>query len=248
MLFDVRSLAVYAAIYAASLLVLVLAAFVRLWPRDVRLDPSPSAMRAEVHEGLPYSVSSATATASGEIDKSLMLRLAGELATGQYSAASRVVQAAVMPVQALMVSIAPRWFRAHAQGGASRERRIAIGIAIAYAVIAAAGCWACAPLLPWLLGSGFEASVPVLRFLSVAIVTGSLRQVTMMMTMTSDLQGSRNMIELAALALFVASMIVLIPRHGATGAVVATVLADGLAILLGTAALARARDRAAVGR
>jgi O-antigen/teichoic acid export membrane protein len=237
LLIGVRSIGWYAAIYLLGMSSCVGMLLVRLWPRGNNGTSTLPSIASEVGEGIRYAVSSATVTANSELDKSVMLRLAGELATGHYSAASRVAQAAIMPVQALLVSISPRWFRDHAAETSLRNLSLAFGFSAIYSLVAALACWLAAPFLPILLGQAFSPSIPLLQLLGLAIISGSLRLTTMTVAMTSDLQTSRNLIEITCLGLSLLIMFLLVPRYGGIGAVISIVISDVCAISLGAAAL-----------
>lgn len=236
------SLDAYAALYLAVLSLLVVATLWKLMPSPQR--PTRADIVDEVREGGRYAVSMVAVTANGEIDKAVMLRLAGDHATGQYAAASRLMQAALMPVNALVLSLAPRWFRHEGAAGVSlRQLAIAALAVAAYSSAAALTCWFLAPFAPFLFGEAFRASVPILQLLSFAIISGAFRQVTMTLVMTSDLQHSRNLIEIGCIAASVALMLWWIPHHGALGAAMAVIAADVLAVVLGVGTMALARRR-----
>lgn len=242
-LLGIRDIRWYAAIYLSGMALAISTLLYVLWPRSIAGNARLPGIASEVRQGLTYVVSSATVTANSELDKAVMLRLAGELATGHYAAASRIAQAALMPVQALLVAIAPRWFRNHGQESSRGSMLLAIGIAGIYSIGAATACWIMAPLLPMVLGPEFYASIPLLQLFTAAIVSGSLRQTMMTAAMTSDLQSSRNIIELTSLGFSLLLMAALIPRHGGSGAVLSIVVGDTFAIGLGAAALLRQRRR-----
>jgi O-antigen/teichoic acid export membrane protein len=234
--FGARSLDTFAALYLASLVLTVALVFWRFKP-VVR--GSWSGLRNEVREGLPYAVSMAVRTSGSEIDKTMMLRFAGATLTGQYSAAARVVQAATLPVVALIVAAGPRWFRD--SKGLSGPLFLAAG---AYALLAAGGLWLAAPLLPLLLGSDFAASVPVLRLMCLLVLTGTMRDMMGMRLTVSDRQAARNWVEIVAIAAGFALMPLLIPRWGATGVVGCLLLTDTLLIVLGAWVLRERGERA----
>ncbi len=221
---DARSLDVFAAIYLASL---VLTAAPVVWRSQLFVRGQWGSLRNELREGVPYAVSHMAYTAGSEIDKTMMLRFAGDTLTGHYSAASRVAQAALLPVSALVVAAGPRLFRNSAGSG---PLFLAAG---GYALFAAAGLWLLAPLLPLLLGGDFAASVPVLRLMCLLVLTGALRQMVLMLLTASDRQAARNWIEIVAIAAGLSLMPLAIPRWGAAGVVGCLMLTDAVLILFG---------------
>jgi O-antigen/teichoic acid export membrane protein len=238
MLFPTRSMDAFAAFYLASLIAAVGLAMWLLWPRAEASSESQSTS-THIREGLPFAVSGATAVASGELDKTMMLRFGGDMVTGQYSAASRVMQAALLPVYSLVIAVAPRWFRGNGVRGIVASSASLFAAAFAYSIFAAITIWMLAPYLPWLLGDGFGPSVEVLRLLTAAIITGSARQIMVMLLTTSDLQGARNRIEIFSILLALGIMLALIPRYSSAGAVIALVVSDLFILALGFMALVR---------
>lgn len=236
---NARSLDVFAAIYLASLVLVVVPL---VWRSRPVMRAAWGALRHEVREGTPYAVSHMATTAGSEIDKTMMLRFAGDMLTGHYSAAARVAQAALLPVSALVVAAGPRLFRNSAGSG---PLFLAAG---GYALFAAVGLWLVAPLLPLVLGGDFAASVPLLRLMCLLVLTGALRQMVLMLLTASDRQGARNWIEITAIAAGLSLMPVAIPRWGAAGVVGCLMLTDAVLILLGARMLrnrpARARGSA----
>lgn len=237
-LLPVPSMDAFAVMYVASLVVAVGLALWLLWPRGETL-LQPQMTSAAIREGLPFAVSGATAVANGELDKAMMLRFAGEQITGQYTAATRVVQATLLPVYSLVLAVVPRLFRNARQRNVVSVNANLFVATLAYSALAAIAIWALAPYLPWLLGADFDPSVEVLRLLTAAIITGSARQLIVMLLTTSDLQGARNRIEVSAILLALGTMLVLIPRYSSTGAIVALVASDLFTLALGLRALMR---------
>lgn len=238
MVFPMGGMDAFASFYLA---ILVAAASLAIWLSWPCAD-APQAFKStsmHIREGLPFAVSGATAVANGELDKAVMLRFAGDIITGQYAAASRVMQAALLPVNSLVIAVAPRWFKKMGTGGVVTGSASLFAAAISYSIIAAVAIWTLAPYLPWLLGRAFDPSVAVLRLLTVAIVTGAIRQIMVMLLTTSDLQNTRNRIEVSSLLLGVGLMLVLIPRYSSAGAVIALVASDTLILALGFIALVK---------
>lgn len=236
MLFPMRGMDAFAAFYLAILVVAVSLAIWLLWPRAEAPQESQSTS-TQIREGLPFAVSGATAVANGELDKAMMLRFAGDMVTGQYAAASRVMQATLLPVYSLVIAVAPRLFRNNKGRGVGASSTNLFAVAFAYSISAAISVWMLAPYLPWLLGDAFSPSVKTLRLLTAVIVTGSARQIMVMLLTTSDLQGTRNRIEFSSILLTLGIMLALIPRYSSVGAVIALVVSDLFILVLGFKAL-----------
>lgn len=242
-LLPIKDIDAFAVLYLASLVVAVGVTTWRLWPPGGTDAPLAfHSVSKEIREGLPFAVSGATAVAGGELDKTLMLRLGGDLVAGQYAAASRVMQVALLPVYSLVTAVAPRLFRSSMQSDGRTALASLFAAALMYSLVAAIAVWALAPLLPWLLGEDFAPSVSIVRLLTVVIVTGAIRQLTVMLLTTSDLQGARNRIEILSTLMAIGIMLVLIPLYSSAGAIIALVVSDLMIVWLGFRSLAKRGD------
>jgi O-antigen/teichoic acid export membrane protein len=239
LLLGVHDVAEFATLYFSVLLVTLFATMFFLWPRGGGGSPPGPSFIATLREGFPYSVSGAANAAGSELDKTILLRSAGDLVTGQYAAAYRVMQAATVPVNSLILAMTPRLFRA-SRAGMTPSRQLMLATII-YAVTASVAVWLLAPALPWLLGDGFANSVPQLRLMCVLLATTSIRQMTVAQLTATDMQVSRNWIEcLVALAMILV-MLAVIPSRGVVGAIVVAVIADIVVIALSRVAAEKHR-------
>ena len=226
-----HSIASFAQIYVASLVPVVAITLWLGWPR--KADHSTCTARQAVREGLPYAVSGFALSAGSELDKTVLLRLAGEAVTGPYAAAYRIASAATLPVNALILAASPRLFRV----SSTQNPRLAaamLAVVTGYGLLAAAALWLLAPFAPWLLGHGFDNATSLLRWMCILVVTGSLRQYTTALLTTGDMQGIRNTIEIGAIGITLGLLLLLVPSHGAYGAIFAAGLGDAAIILAGT--------------
>jgi len=183
-------------------------------------------------EGIPFVVGSVATTGGAELDKTVLLRLAGGAVAGHYAAAYRIVSAAMIPVSSMILAIAPRMFR----GDYATRTRLPTSALLAtliYATGAAGLIWLLAPLTYYLLGDAFRDSEHILRWLSIIVLTGCLRQVISASLTTADKQWTRNMIEFASMVLVLGLLLTTVPAMGAKGAVLAVVMGDLLAITVG---------------
>ena len=165
-------------------------------------------------EGLPYAYNAGISVFSTESDKTILLSSLGASVAGAYSAASRVAQAAMTPVNALVMSSTARLFRAGEQGQTPSVTHIHASFALLYGAMAAVAIWYAAPCLPWLLGSDFSEAVPMLRALTPWIVISGVRQVLVLALTTSNAQSRRNRIETVAALGGAALNIGLLPVYG----------------------------------
>lgn len=231
-----HTVADFAWMYLAWLIMASALAAYLAWPRGRALAHHPSWL-AIVREGLPYMVSSAATTAGGELDKTILLRSAGGAVAGQYSAAYRIMQAATLPVNSLILAAAPRMFRA--KGQAHNLINSLFIATLFYALVTGLLLAAVSPFAHTVLGDGFDGSEALLRGLCLVVVTNCLRQLVTAQMTTTDMQKIRNLVEITGLFVSIALLLVLIPSHGPWGAIIALGVADTSVILLGLTWISR---------
>lgn len=226
-----RDITVFAQLYLACLILTATITLYLAWPRG---DPVATCSTWQtIREGLPYAVSGVALTAGTELDKTVLLRLAGDAVTGPYAAAYRIASAATLPINALILAASPRLFRAPSANN-TRLATTMLAVVFGYAMLAAAALWLFAPFAPWLLGRGFDNATPLLRALCIIIITSSLRQYITALLTTRDRQVSRNMIEIGGACISLVALLVLVPSFGAYGAILAIALSDLCVATIGT--------------
>ena len=169
-----------------------------------------------------------------EVDKVLLLQLAGGTIAGLYTAAFRVVAVLVLPVSALTSNALPRLFAAAGTPEWQRVFRAVVLASAGYAAAAVAVALFVAPWLPVVFGAGFGPSSDILWMLSPWIVLCAAHQVAATGLTSLGHQGDRVAIEGGGLALVIAANVALVPMLGARGSVVA-LLATESAILVACA-------------
>jgi len=227
----------FAQMYLAWIIAVTAITLYLTWPRGVTAKFTSSTIET-IREGLPYAISSMAFTAGNELDKTVLLRLAGEAVTGPYAAAYRIVTAATLPVNGLILATSPRLF----QTPSARTGQLVgtmFTVVLGYALIAATLLWLLAPLAPWLLGNGFTAAKPLLRGLCLVVVTGSVRQLVTALLTTGDMQKRRNLIEIGGVCALLLLLLLLVPRLGAYGAIIAVACGDLCVLSVGALALKR---------
>jgi O-antigen/teichoic acid export membrane protein len=227
----------FAPLYLGWLTVITVVTLLIAWPRNGGKQPRPS-LTSIVREGLPYMVSSAAVTAGGELDKTILLRYAGGIVTGQYAAAYRIMQAATLPVNSLILAASARMFRSPESNPSKFDGLLFMAI-LGYALIAAAALWLIAPIAHVLLGKGFFESEFYLRGLCLILVTGCLRQFVAAQLTTRDLQKSRNFIEITGLCISLCLLLLFVPIFAAWGALAALGLSDLSVITLASFQISR---------
>lgn len=226
-----RDLSIYATLHLAwlTLTVIVTHLLTRL-PRTHGGKSNP--VLQTMREGLPYAISGATLTAGNELDKTILLRTQGEVITGQYTAAYRIMQAATLPVNSLILAAAPRMFKFSVDTSRTLFWSMLLAT-ITYALIAAAVLGILSPYVRLLLGDEFARSSTLLRIMCFVLLTNCIKQLVTAQLTVSDRQKERNLIEAAGLLVSIILLVALTPMIGVNGAIIAMGVSDLLIIFLG---------------
>jgi len=187
-------------------------------------------MRRNLLEGFGYSFASSTATAYNDVDKAMLSYCGMNAANGIYSMAYRIIDVATIPVLAVREAAMPHFFRTGIAGIRSAapfafrllKRTIPIGVLAALAILVTA------PLVPRLAGSGFQETVPALRWLCLIPFFRSLHQISGSAITGSGLQRYRTISQMLAVGLNVGLNVWLIPQYGWLGAAWSSLATDGM--------------------
>lgn len=120
----------------------------------------------QLKEGFFFALAESAKTAYTDADKILMLRLVSKEAAGVYKAAYRILSVLMTPVLALMDAAYARFFKTGAKGvrGSYGFAMRLMPITVVYASVVAAGLYFVAPVLPMILGEGYEETVTIVRW------------------------------------------------------------------------------------
>jgi O-antigen/teichoic acid export membrane protein len=178
-------------------------------------------------EGVYFSLSLWAQAVQRDIDKMLIIRLAGPQAAGIYAAASRIVEMAFTPVHSLLAATYPGFFRhgAAGLGGALAFARPLVAAGSLYGVVAGLALVLAAPALPLLLGEGFEGAVESIRWLALLPLLKALHYIAGDVLTGAGFQRLRSGLQLLVGAAGVGLALWAIPLfawRGAADAAVAT--------------------------
>lgn len=220
---------------AGSLLWLlaVLALYGRGWAWPLRALDWPG-MRARARDGLYISLSASGRNFLLGIDKMLLPALAGLAVAGQYAAGFRVVGFALLPIQAFMAALYPRFFQQGADSfvGIMRLWRRAALLTLAYSVPVAVATYLAAPLLGPLLGAEYPEAPRILRQLIGVLVVQALYLPLGDALAGADRFGYRGACIFAAALANLGLNLWLIPVRGWQGAVISVYASQLLLLLL----------------
>ena len=181
-----------------------------------------------MREGWPYSLGNASGKVYVDIDKLMLVRLAGLEAAGVYAAAYRIVDMAGIPLMSFLAVVAPRLFRA-GRGGVFGSFRYALSVLplpMAYAAAVSIGLYLLAGIVPWLLGPSFQLAVEALRWLAWLPLVALPRLLMQQVLIGADRQRIWAGILTAGALLNIVLNLWSIPRWGWRGAVGATYVSE----------------------
>lgn len=176
--------------------------------------------------GWPYAVSAFAGSAYFEIDKVLILQLVGAGEAGTYTAAFRVVLVLALPVMALQGNALPRLFAAERSEQEGLLVKRMVTASLGYGVLAMLFALTVAPLMPLLFGPGFQATSRFVAMLSIWVPLFALHLCGATALMAAGAKIWRAAIGFSGLALVVALDLLLLPRMGVDGAILALLIAE----------------------
>ena len=214
-------------------LVVVLALLGRGWAWPLPSVSWPD-IRGNLRDGFYISLSASGRSFLVGIDKMVLPALAGLAIAGQYAAGFRVFAFAMLPIQAFMAALYPRFFQ---QGEDSLHGSISIWrrtapVSLLYAVPVSVVLFLAAPLLGPVLGAEYPEAPTVLRHLVWLLVLQALYLPLGDALAGADRFGYRSVSILISVAVTWGLTLLLIPRFGWRGAVMAVYASQGLLLLL----------------
>jgi O-antigen/teichoic acid export membrane protein len=244
------SAAVWSVLYLASTTAATLYAFWLVRNRVASIRTALGRIRGELVEGFQFSVSLSAQSIYNNIDKTLLARMTTVAVAGFYAAAYRIVELSFLPVSSLLMASYASFFQQGERGLGATVRHAATLLprALAYSATVAALLFVSAPLLPYILGHGFQESVTVMRWLAVLPVMKAFSYFAGDSLTGAGHQGLRSAVQVGVAVGNAALTIAWIHFFGWMGAVWASLVSDGalaLALWVVVAALLQKQSKAA---
>ncbi len=240
------NLALWAGLYAITSLIATLYVVLRVYCDLGRPAwPDWHVLRQHMRSGLPFAFMSGAQKLNLDADKFLLAALSTLETAGLYSAGYRFVDLAFLPLYSLLTAAAPRHFRAGARGtvNALRAIRPLVVPALGYALLVVVALTLTAPILPWLLGHGYQEAVAVVRWLAWLPLVSLPKLLLHQALATSDAQHQGMIGWLFGAVLNLGLNIWWIPLWGWQGAAAATYTAEvGMTLTLSIIVARRFRD------
>src|SRR5450759_552976 len=189
-------------------------------------------VKAEILEGFYFSVSQSSQTIYNDIDKTLLASMATLEVTGLYTAAYRFVDFSFTPISGLLISSYANFFRHGVDGirGSLNWARKIILWASAYGLLAAIVLYFISGLIPLLLGSAYNETAEILRWLAPIIIFKSVELLIANILTGSGHQGARTSIQLSLAVVNFMATVWLIQLYGWFGAALASIGTEVLAV------------------
>jgi O-antigen/teichoic acid export membrane protein len=203
----------------------------QLWGRPTT---NLRALREDVTEGVYFSIAGSATTVYNDIDKIMLNRLADLAATGVYAAAYRVIDVTMTPVRSLAAAAYPQFFR-KGVGGLALTYPYALSLiakTAIYGSVASAGLWLLAPVLPHILGSGYAAVVPAVRWLALIPLLRCIHSFLADALSGAGFQRTRTGIQVLIALINIALNLVILPRYSWRGAAWTSLGCDGLLVVM----------------
>lgn len=171
-------------------------------------------------EGFGFAVAMSTSSLYNDLDKTMLSHYGMNHANGIYSMAYRIVDIATIPIFSVRDAAMPRLFKLGRVGIAASadlsnrlmRRTMSLG------VISAAVMFVAAPMIPYVVGPGFEEGVVALRWLCLIPIFRSIHQMTGCALTGAGMQNLRTGSQLTAATINFLLNLWLIPIWGWRGA------------------------------
>jgi len=188
---------------------------------------------------LVYSSAISAFAVQNDGDKAVLAANGYARDTGLYAAAYRIVLLGMVPVSAL-TQVTHRRFLIREDGVRGHHLRLAIrfgGSLAVYGLILAVGLIIAAPLLPLVIGSDFEESIQMVRWLSPLVLLRALSMFALNGLMGLGRTKLRTLLISIIAAIGMLLYLALIPSYGWKGAVAGTLASEVILVVVSWAAL-----------
>jgi O-antigen/teichoic acid export membrane protein len=195
---------------------------------------SLSNLFGNIGEGFGFAFAGSTTAVYNDLDKTMLGHYGMDRANGIYTMAYRIVDIATTPISSIQAAAIPKFFQRGKESlSAAAElsntlllRVVGVGAAVAVAMFLVA------PVLPMVLGHGFQDSVEALRWLCWIPIFRGIHLINGCALTGSGLQNYRTGAQVIASVFNFLLNLYLIPVHGWHGAAWSSLMTDGGLALL----------------
>ena len=182
----------------------------------------------EFSEGFFFAIAQSAETINGQIDRTMLVKLATPDAAGIYAAGYRFIDVGYIIIIAVMSATYTRFLR-HGASGIKVGLKFAlklIPIAVGYGIISTITLLSIAPFTANILGSEFAQSAGVLRWLAPIHLISTLQFIAADILTGSGFHRSRSTLQVIAAFINFGANLYLIPRFSWQGAAWATLTSE----------------------
>ena len=190
-------------------------------------------LRREWAEGFYFAIDYSSQGIYNDIDKTILLRLDGEMSTGAYSVSYRFIDVITVPLRAIIASAYPRFFT-QGQNGLIFSARYALRLipyTTGFALIGGAGFFLVRGYIPLLLGEDYSGIVMIIPWLIPVLLFRSIHYLASNALTGADLQNVRSFVQVSIAILNILLNLILIPKLGWFAAALSSIICDGLLVL-----------------
>ena len=208
---------VWAVGYGAATTVYVLLAAAWAVHTHGRPRPSPASFGTLVRTGLPFAFAASAMRVHAEANKPILTRLDSITSAGAFGAAQRVTDLVLLPVQAMVATLAPRVYRRQ-----TLDVRALLHLGLPCITVAIAGgvvIFITAPWLPLVLGDSYAPAADMVRLLAFLPCLTTARMLLMTLLTAQNRQRHFYRIYFPGIVIGLAVTIVLTLKLGVMGAV-----------------------------
>ena len=204
--------------------------------------------RRDFVQGFYFSISLSAKSVYTDIDKTMLTRLSNLEGAGIYTAAYRIINMAITPINALLSASCASFFRAgqHGIGEAASFTFRLLRLSVVYGIASAVGLWVVAPLLPLVLGQEYTHSVAAMRWLALVPCLQAVHYLFADALMGAGYQGVRSAVQVGVAMVNILLNLWLIPVYSWRGAAWATLACEAMlaVCLLATIGFLKRRESA----
>ena len=195
--------------------------------------PKLAELKANIGQGIYFSISASANNINTNLDKSMMLDLSGKRAVGIYGVAYRFIDVGNVFLLALFGATYTRFFQHGAKGikGSLKFAKQLLPILIGFAVASVIGYQFVAQYIPLIFGEQFTEAIGALLLLSPLPAIAAFQYLAADSLTGSGHQKARSIVQVGAAVINIALNIYLIPLYSWRGAAYATLISDSLRLV-----------------
>jgi O-antigen/teichoic acid export membrane protein len=184
----------------------------------------------ELRSGSAYAATSVAAIIQEDGDKTIMLRYQNELVAGKYAFSYRILQMTMIPLTALWLATHRNFLVDNRTRNEHLRRAIKFSVpAQAYSIVVGLALVMFAGVVEAVLG--VEGSAEICRWLGLVLPVRATTELALNALVGLGRTGFRAGLMMVTAACNIVCNILLVPHHSWKGAVFATFIADGLAVV-----------------